>query len=361
VSGRRAGFDILVRCLRGEPVAQADWMQVLERANADLLAPALWSALRASGEASSLPKDARDYLAMLHRLNAARNKALRAQALEFVGALNERGIVPILLKGGLALFDGPYADPAARMMRDLDVMVPARERDDAIAVLKRLGYRLTRCYGAAHHAFGDFARASDPGSVDLHTELLDPFYVLPACEVWDRAQPRQAGGVRFLALAPTDRLLHNLLHAQVHHFGKFYRGEIALQQVHEFVALARFFGAAIDWVFVERRMRSHRLSTVLHSYLLAAQRWLALEWPLSEMPSAAARLHCLRCELQLNACTLRWAGILWGNLSGPFAWHRMHALHGDRGGPLGWRCRHLLQYLRKKGVSAVVERLLRFQ
>src|SRR5262249_7931508 len=155
-------------CLRGEPVAQADWIQVFERANADLLGPALWSALCASGEVTSLPADAREYLATLHRLNVARNKALRAQVLELVGALNERGIVPILLKGGLALFDGPYADPAARMMRDIDVLVPARERDDAIAVLKRLGYCLACSYGASHHAFGDFARAGDPGSVDLH-------------------------------------------------------------------------------------------------------------------------------------------------------------------------------------------------
>jgi hypothetical protein len=342
-------------------VAQADWTQVFERANADLLGPALWSALCASGAASSLPEDARDYLATLHRLNAARNQALRAQALEFVGALNDRGIVPILLKGGLALFDGPYADPAARMMRDLDVMVPARERHDAIAVLKRLGYCLTQCYGTNHHAFGDFARANDPGSVDLHTELVDPFYVLPACEVWDRAEPRDAGGVRFLAPSAADRLLHNLLHAQVHHLGNFYRGELALQQVHEFVALARFFGAAIDWTFVEQRLRVHRLTTVLHAYLLAAHRWLGLEWPLPETPRIAARWHCLRCALQRDARMLQWIGVLWGNMSGPFAWHRMRALHGDRGGPLGWRCRHLLQYLRKKGIAAGIGRLSRFQ
>ena len=37
----------------------------------------------------------------------------------------------------------------------------------------------------------------------------------------------------------------------------------------------------------------------------------------------------------------------------------MRALHGSAGGPLSWRCRHLLRYLRKYGIGASLERLLR--
>jgi Uncharacterised nucleotidyltransferase len=351
----------LARCLRRAPVESPDWVQILKVANDQLLTPALWSALRDSGQAETLPADAAEYLATLHRLNGDRNSVLKRQAIELIGALNERGMTPALLKGGLALFNGPYADPATRMMRDLDILVPEEARGDAIAVLERLGYRLTREYGTNHHAFGDFARPDDPGSVDLHTELVDSCHVLPAREVWSRGESKEVGGVRYFSPGATDRVLHNLLHAQIHYLGNFYRGELQLQQVYELVALARHFGSAVDWHFVEQRLRTHRLTTALQSYLLAARRLLGLEWPLERQPSLAARLHYLRCETQFGARPLRWLGVPWGNIRGAFAWHRMRALHGERGGPLGWRCRHVLRYLRKKGVGATLGRLLRVQ
>ena len=172
-----------------------------------LLTPALWSALGTSGHAAALPADAGDYLATLHRLNGDRNRALARQAIELIGALNAQGITPALLKGGLALFDGPYADPAVRMMRDLDVLVPAGSRGDAIAVLEQLGYRLARQYAAGHHAFGDFTRPNDPGSVDL-----TPSWSIRPMSCRRRkcgaAEPRQTGGVA------TSHLRHRPDHAQ---------------------------------------------------------------------------------------------------------------------------------------------------
>ena len=132
MSEHRHALAALVRCLRDAPgdgaIAPPDWVPVLEIANDHLLTPALWGALGKSGHAAALPADAGEYLATLHRLNGDRNRALGRQAIELIGALNEQGITPALLKGGLALFDGPYADPAVRMMRDLDILVPAGSR-----------------------------------------------------------------------------------------------------------------------------------------------------------------------------------------------------------------------------------------
>jgi hypothetical protein len=270
-------------------------------------------------------------------------------------------MTPVLLKGGLALFDGPYADPADRMMRDIDILVPAYGRDRSVAALGDLGYRLSRPYPEGHHAVGDFARPHDAGSVDLHTELVDMSYVLPAAEVRARATPKELDGVRFLAPSPTDRVLHNLLHAQVHFLGNFYRGELQLQQIHELAALTRHFGPAIDWSLVERRLCEHRLATPLESYLLAARRLFGLAWPLSKPPAARALLHYRRCDLQLRIPWLSWLGVPWGNVRGAFAWHRMHALYGVGfgGGPVRWRARHLLRYLHRHGVAAALERMLR--
>jgi hypothetical protein len=173
--------------------------------------------------------------------------------------------------------------------------------------------------------------------------------------------PREVGGVRYFSPCATDRIMHNLLHAQIHYLGNFYRGELQVQQVYELVALACHFGLAVDWSFVQRRLHAHHLTAALESYLLAAHCLLGLEWPLSRPPGLGARLNYLRCEVQFGRRPLQWIGIPWGNLRGALAWHRMHALHGDAGGPLSWRCRHLLQYLRKKGIGATLERLLRVQ
>ncbi|MGE0578967.1 MAG: nucleotidyltransferase family protein [Reyranella sp.] len=364
----RRSLTTLARCLQGSApgntaatIEPTEWMSVFQAANDHLLTPALWHALISSGRFRSLPADAAEYLATLYLLNGERNGVLRRQAIELIGALNERDIVPALLKGGLALFDGPYDDPAIRMMRDLDLLVPAPSRDQAIVVLDRLGYRLTQQYAPGHHAFGDFARSDDPGSIDLHTELVDSSHVLPAAEVWSRAEPRTIDGARYLAPSPTDRVMHNVLHAQIHYLGSFYRGELHLQQIYELATLARYFGPAVDWCFVHRRLAAHRLTSALESHLFAAHRLFGLEWPLAHPASPRARWHFLRCEVQLDLPVLQRLAVPWGNLRGALAWHRMHALHGEVGGPLGWRCRHLLQYLRKKGIGATVGRLMRLQ
>jgi len=345
--------------LRGLPVAAADWTPILAAANRQLLAPALWVALRASGRATELPADVCDYLATLHRLNGDRNRALRRQAIELIGALNRSGIRPALLKGAIALFDGPYADPATRMMRDLDILIPGPSRTSAIEAIERLGYVLVKGYGGEHHAFGDFARPHDPGSVDLHTELVDPAHLLSASEVWSRGEPRETGGVHYITPCPTDRVLHNLLHAQIHHLGGYYRGELEVQQVFELAMLSHEFGSNIDWRFIENRMRSHRLATPLGSYLLAAQDLFGLAWPLMEAPDRLARLHYRRCKVQWESPALRWLGVPWGNLRSTFAWHRMRALHGAAGGPLTWRLRHVAKFVAKKGIGAGFGRLLR--
>ena len=356
MSDRRA-LGNLANCLRGEPERACDWTEVLRLANDHLLTPALCDAL----DAAVLPADVRDYLATLHRLNGERNRALRRQAIELIAGLNRQHITPALLKGGLCLFDGPYEDPAARMMRDLDILVPRVTRDEAIDVLHAHGYRLAQGYGADHHAFGDFARPGDAGSVDLHTELVDPAHLLSAAEVWERGTVRTSDGIRYVAPSGTDRVLHNLLHAQLHHLGNFYRGTLQVQQVHELAGLARHFGSAIDWLFIEQRLRTHRLTAVLESHLLAAHRLFGLAWPLPQPAGRAARLHYRRCELQFGSRLLDWFGVPWGNLRGTFAWHRMRALYGDAGGPWEWRARHLSQYFAKKGVAAGFGRLLRIR
>jgi hypothetical protein len=76
----------------------------------------------------------------------------------------------------------------------------------------------------------------------------------------------------------------------------------------------------------------------------------------------AARLHRQRATLQLAWPPLAQVTAPWGNLRRAFAWHRMHALYGERDGQLSqlsWRLRHLRQFVLKQGWQGGFARMFR--
>lgn len=340
-------------------LGQVEWGPPLALANAHLVAPGIHANLLEAGRLGDLPADVRDYLELLHRCNKERNVALRRQALELIGGLRRAGVPLVLLKGAASLFLDLYRDSAARILRDIDVLIPRRAAEQAFDVLRDLGYEVETRYPAGHHAYADFTRPDDPAAVDLHFELVDPKYILPAAEIWQRARSASAEGQEFLVPSPTDLVLHHVLHAQVHYLGNFYRGVLDLRQLHEFATLTRRYGAQIDWPFIVRRMARYDLAVPLHSYALAAERLLGLPWPLGKRPGIAAHVHYRRCVAQLHLPALGWLAIPWGNLRSSFAGHRLNALYGPEGSLLPKMARHAAQYLEKHKANAVIGRLFR--
>lgn len=341
------------------PARDSEWVEVIALANAHLLGATLFEALRQGRRDGELPADVRDYLALLREMNGRRNEALRAQAREILEVFGAAGITPLLLKGGATLLDPEDPLHQARMMRDLDILVPHRAQDAAVALLRDLGYRVHERYPPDHHAYGEFARDGAAGTVDLHTELIDPSYLLPAQELRQRARPLANGESAVLIPAPTDRILHHLLHAQIHHRGQFYRGELRLDQLYDFAALSHRFAGEIDWRFIEHRLAAHRLSLPLQSYLLAAGHLFGLPWPLASEPEFSAKRHFRRCLLQLRHPALGRMLSPIANLRGAFAWHRMQALYGDHGGAARHRLRHAQSFIKKATLRQALDRVFR--
>ncbi len=363
-------LEVLAKCLTldaknanlGPPPLHDDgWLAVLSLANQHLLGPALYARWRRLGWLPMLPADVREYVADLHRLNRDRNRTLLHQMTEIVRALNRVHIVPIVLKGGIHLFESAYPgrDKGARMMRDLDILVPAADLERAVGILTELGYVVADRYPNGHHAYGEFSRPGVPGSVDLHTELVDPYYVLPAEEVRERSVALSAKHLRVAAPSPTDRILHHLLHAQVHYLGDYYHGTLRLNQLYEFAVLAKKYESEIDWNLIAGRMADFRLSTPLHSYLLATERLFGLRWPLAAELRWRAGLHVRRCLLQFRIPALRFLAIPWGNLRGALAWHRMIFLYGRHGLPMTARLRHAWNYLGERTMRQLLARVFR--
>lgn len=341
--------------------AETDWPAALALANAHYIAPALHAALSRVEDWPLLPEDLRGYLALLHGQNRIRNRRLRRQAGALVAAFNRAGIPLMLLKGGIALFRDHHGDPGARMIRDLDLLVPRADAAGALQVLDRLGHRAIMLYPVGHNAIGDFARDGDPAAIDLHVGLIDRPWLLPAVRVWRRAERIRVDEGELLLPCAEDRLLHNLLHGQIHHTGNFYRGWFELRQLLDFVRLAQQDRDAIDWPALEQRLVQQRLALPLQAWLLAADRLLGFDWPLATPPSAAARLQLRRCALQIRVPVLDSLTLPVANLCAAFARHRMDGLYGARSPLLLRQLRHALQFLHKSGGSATMARLFKTQ
>jgi hypothetical protein len=355
---------------RGELLARLDadaWLDLVGLANATRLGPALYASLADDRRLDVLPSDAHDYLDLLYRHSGDRNAVLWHQATELAGELNAVGVRPLLLKGVLVLAIDRDRDPASRIMSDIDFAVPPGTSWPVEQSLMRLGYRVNDRYPAGHHAVAEYCRAGDPAAVDLHEELIDQSYVLPAAEVFARARSMTADGATFLVPAATDRLLHVLLHAQIHHLGQFYCGRISLDQLYDFCRIAAPTTASddnaadrqVDWGHIDTRLRKFGLTAILDSYLIAADRLFGFAWPLDRSPLRGADRQLRRWLRQLHVPALAKLDIPAGNLAAAFAWHRMHALYGERGGPLYWRYAHLRQFLKRHGPHQTVARVLR--
>jgi hypothetical protein len=360
-------LGLLTDCLKLQPRmgpvpwnADTDWQALVALANEHLLAPALHDRLKRR-RYEGVPDEVRAYLAFLYQLNLKRNRSLRRQALEAILAFNEEGIEPLLLKGGIVLFERPTLNlgRGIRMMRDLDFLVPHDKLPAAIGVLEKLKYTTLTQYPEGHHAVADFVRPDDAGAVDLHVELVDPSYILPAAEVREYATPLPGSAVRAWIPAPTERILHHLLHAQVHYLGDFYRGEVKLNQLYELTALAGRYHRSIDWRKIETRLDRHDLLTPLHSYLRAAHVLFGMAWPLRSKVRLRAKVHVARCLLQLRAPKVQSLLLPWANLRRAFVGHRMEALYGKNRSLLVTRLRHAWHLLCKMSPRQVAGKLLR--
>ena len=81
------------------------------------------------------------YFDAVLRINRSRNKQIRSEAIEIAKTLNVIGVVPVFLKGATALLCEAYRDEGARIMGDLDMLVPEGSDQDYVDALRSIGYR----------------------------------------------------------------------------------------------------------------------------------------------------------------------------------------------------------------------------
>lgn len=214
----------------GDPAV--GWAALLALADEHRLLPALWSSLAArgvrplpAGLAGGAPD--RAPLAVLeraHRENAARVADLREQLDLVLDALDTEGIDAVPIKGAHHLLAGWLPDPAARVMVDVDVLVPAGRADAAVGALAGLGYRPAGPAPDAltsGHQLQALAHPGRAGSVELHVEPIIGFHrsLLTAEEVFADAVSVEVSTARRRVPSDTHAMVVLAGHAQLHDEG----------------------------------------------------------------------------------------------------------------------------------------------
>jgi len=278
------------------------WDTLVALASEQLVAPALSTALRQLDLVDILPSEAVDYFDGLATLNRQRNARVCAEAVALVHRLNGVGVVPVLLKGGANLLSGLYADPAFRVMVDLDVLVPVERISDCAAALHRHGYHVLFDSGfPAHHHYPALGQAGAAASVELHVEVLDRSCsrLLGPAEVFATAASVETEGTRFAVPSPEHRLIHTIAHVQLANLD-YILGRLALRELLDFALLSRAFAGAIDWDDIARRFSEHRGATALSFHSLAAQDLLGVRTPVRLRGGKVARILYWRAKRQAD-------------------------------------------------------------
>src|SRR3546814_8247397 len=140
--------------------------------------PALGLAI---GNDPALPAEIADHLAAVRYLNAERNARILDGIDSVAAVLADHGVDAVFLKGAASLIDALHADPAARFVGDIDVLVPPERARDASAALVAHGFAEIDTYPrrwiAPRHHHLPMHRHIDTGvGVKLHTSVLFPRY-----------------------------------------------------------------------------------------------------------------------------------------------------------------------------------------
>jgi len=292
------------------------WVPLLDCAAAHQLLPALWSSMVRAG-VRPLPAALRDrvgsspfvVLEDAYAANAARVEDLAAQGRDVLAVLQDAGIPALPIKGLHGLLAGWWADPAARVMVDIDVLVAEAHVVDAAAAVRTLGYRDLGTLdpeGIAAHQRPALGRPGHEGSLELHTTPLVVRHavMLPTAELFAGADTLDVDGRTVPVPNPTHAMVLTLAHAVLQDDdARLLR--LPLRALADVAALVgRGLTDAIDWHDVRARFARRHATPPLAGFAVAldelfgcalpvstkgGRAWLSATWWAADHPGAAQR------------------------------------------------------------------------
>lgn len=262
------------------------WKSMIAAGSRHNVTPALAYCCR---NQEGVPDDVRAYFEAVLELNTHRN-ALLLDALErTVRSLAPVVVEPVLLKGAAALVEGLYPTSGARVLGDLDVLIPADRATDAVRALERDGFRRPAAghhdFTGHHHLAPMVDRVTD-AQVELHTAVLPSGLagILPAAAFEGDAVPMPFRGLRVRLPSATGRVAHNIAHSAIVD-GLYDADDIELRQLLDLVMIRARHGGEIDWRELAARFVAAGFGRVLSTTLQDAAELFGVPAPrLEDVP-----------------------------------------------------------------------------
>lgn len=263
---------------------RVDWDIVIGLAEVHKVGPAVW---RSIDGLAGVPNSVKAYFHILRDKNAQRNAAILDGVAIALARLNELGIKAAPLKGAASIASLLYDDLAERFLSDVDLLIAPEHAQASAEALRALGYTSLRpdpgirwITPRGHHL--PPLLAPQGFCVELHTALVQRKFepMLPSAEVLQRTSEEQWRGNAILFLHPTDRLVHNIVHSQLHDLSS--TGVVELRQLRELSLLIARYSQVIDWREVERRFGAAGHEDVLSDQLAYCRMLMGVGSPIAE-------------------------------------------------------------------------------
>jgi hypothetical protein len=309
-----------------------DWDRLIQVADQEGLGPRLYQSLSESGLIKQLPEGSRAAFKRRFLLNTMLNEKIKLQAIEIVAVLNELDIEPIIIKGGLHLFESEPGALGTRVMGDLDIIISAPQMDLAVERLGKIGFEPDEAEEDwTYHYRPLIRKGSVP--IDVHQHVGEQKSILSYDEAARAASVVLADNLKLRSLCPTHRIFHNIFHSQIQDRAHEL-GALGLKQLLDLSNIVMQHGDAIDWHELSVRMKKGRLIKVWNARMFQMAVLLDLPMPPGMTPTMRAKFHNWRCFLQLRQPWLIDVAKTWAGATHPFKRHAMDLIYGCGSNPV---------------------------
>ncbi len=261
---------------------RVDWERVVSVANAELLTPALYHALRSKGLLEGTgDTQLNEFLQAVFEANRLRNEGIQEQIEDIQAILAQEDIVPLVLKGGAVVTEGLYPDDGIRVMNDLDIMIEPSRFEVALRLLKEGGYReFGRELNRWHHHTPRMNKAGYPAAIEPHFRIVydrDIEYIPYTEETTMPSRNPRFSNIR--VLTPHWHLYHAFIHAAIvdkHH----QRWILGLRYLYDFAMLSVSYKGSVDWKTLYEETRRWGHHKIFEDYVYLANQLLDANIPL---------------------------------------------------------------------------------
>ncbi|MBL4673857.1 MAG: nucleotidyltransferase family protein [Arenicella sp.] len=272
-----------------------------------------------AAEQQTLPSELKSHLAQLKAMMVANDKLKQIELASLFDTFSDQGLNAVLFKGS-ALAYSLYPKPWLRPRSDSDVLIAAKDKINADAILRQLGYQklfaIQGKYVAYQSTYGKALAGDSFINIDLHWQINNRQMFSQTFTV----KELNSNGARLTQFADTPLrssvgipgYVDSVLIASVHRLGHHHTEERLawLYDIH--LLVGRFTDQ--DWLELARRAKSKQICAITLDALKTAQHYLSTELDdeaMSQLETSASRFEASAIFLnrQLSEWHYFWADL----------------------------------------------------